>query len=137
MKHSRAKEIALYGLLIALSFTLSYFEHLLPLPVGIPGVKLGLANLVVVAALYLLGAKKAFPVAVVRILLAGLAFGNAFSLLYSLAGGLVSFFVMLLCKRTKLSPVGVSVAGGVSHNLGQMAVAVAVTRTPSSVVSAL
>ncbi len=129
MKQSKAKTAALYGLLIALSFTLSYLEHLLPLPVGIPGVKLGLANLVVVTALYLLGAKKAFPVAVVRILLAGLAFGNAFSLLYSLAGGLLSFFVMLLGKRTKLSPVGVSVAGGVSHNVGQIAVAAAVMRT--------
>ena len=123
MKRIKAKNVALYGLMIALSFTLSYLEHLLPLPVGIPGVKLGLANLVVVTALYIMPAKKAFPIALVRILLAGLTFGNAFSLLYSLAGGLLSFFVMLALKRTKLSVAGVSVAGGVSHNLAQLAVA--------------
>lgn len=129
MKNAKAKNAALYGLLIALSFALSYLEHLLPLPVGIPGVKLGLANLVVVTALYLLPAKKAFPVAAARILLAGLTFGNAFSLLYSLAGGLLSFFVMLLLKRTPLSVTGVSVAGGVSHNIGQLAVAAFVVGT--------
>ena len=123
MKRIKAKNVALYGLMIALSFTLSYLEHLLPLPVGIPGVKLGLANLVVVTALYIMHEKKAFPIALVRILLAGLTFGNAFSLLYSLAGGLLSFFVMLALKRTKLSVAGVSVAGGVSHNLAQLAVA--------------
>lgn len=123
MKQSKAKNVALYGLLIALSFTLSYLEHLLPLPVGIPGVKLGLANLVVVTALYIMPAKKAFPIAAARILLAALTFGNAFSLLYSAAGGLLSFFVMLALKRTKLSVAGVSVAGGVSHNLAQLAVA--------------
>ena len=123
IKPSKAKYAALYGLLIALSFALSWLEHLLPLPVGVPGVKLGLANLVVVTALYILPAKKAFPIAAARILLAGLTFGNAFSLLYSAAGGLLSFFVMLLLKRTKLSVAGVSVAGGVSHNIGQLVVA--------------
>ena len=129
MKQSTAKKIALCGLMIALAFVLSYFESLLPLPVGVPGVKLGLANLAVVAALYLLPPGQALLIAAARILLAGLTFGNAFSLLYSLAGGLLSFLVMLLCKRTPLSVVGVSVAGGVSHNIGQIAVAALAMRT--------
>ena len=123
MKPSKSKYPALCGLMIALSFALSYLEHLLPLPVGVPGVKLGLANLVVVMALYLLPVKQAFFIAAARVLFAGLTFGNAFSLLYSAAGGALSFLAMLLLKRTRLSAAGVSVAGGVSHNIGQLIVA--------------
>ena len=128
-RSERTKTVALIGLMIALSFTLSWLEHFLPLDLGVPGIKPGLANIVVVAALYTLPVQKALPVALVRIMLAGLTFGNAFSLLYSLAGGLLSFSVMLLLKKTRLSPAGVSVAGGVSHNLGQFAVAAAVLKT--------
>lgn len=109
--------------MIALAFTLSYLESLLPFSLGIPGVKLGLANLVVVVSLYTLGEKQAFPIAIIRILLAGFTFGNTYSLIYSLCGGLLSFAVMCLAKRTKLSEAGVSVAGGVSHNIGQIAAA--------------
>ena len=123
MKNSKAKKAALFGLLVALAFVFSYLESLLPFNFGIPGVKLGLANLVVVVALYTMGEKVAFPVAVIRIVLAGLTFGNAYSLAYSLAGGLLSFGVMALAKRTRLSPVGVSMLGGVSHNIGQIIVA--------------
>lgn len=129
MKNNKAKNAALFGMMIALAFTLSYLESLLPFHFGIPGVKLGLANLVVVAALYLKNEKTAFPVAVIRILLAGLTFGNTFSLLYSLCGGLLSFAVMCLAKRTRLSVIGVSTAGGVAHNIGQIAVAAVVMGT--------
>ena len=123
MKKNAAKKTALFGMMVALAFTFSYLESLLPFNFGIPGVKLGLANLVVVVALYVMNEKTALPIAVIRILLAGLTFGNAYSLAYSLAGGLLSFAVMALAKRTKLSVMGVSMLGGVSHNIGQIAVA--------------
>lgn len=123
MKNSKAKNAALFGLMVALAFVFSYLESLLPFSIGIPGVKLGLANLVVVVVLYVSGVKTAMPIALIRIVLAGLTFGNTYSLAYSLAGGLLSFAVMALCKRTKLSVLGVSMLGGVSHNIGQIAVA--------------
>ncbi len=124
-KHTQtaARDLATVGLMIALAFTLSWLESLIPFSFGVPGVKLGLSNLVVVTALYALPLRRSFPVALARILLAGLLFGNGFSLIYSLAGGMLSFGVMLLLKRGAFSPAGVSVAGGVSHNLGQFAAA--------------
>lgn len=109
--------------MIALAFTLSYLESLLPISLGIPGVKLGLANLVTVTAIYLLPPGSAFGIALIRILLAGLTFGNTVTLIYSLCGGLLSFAVMLALRRTQLSPVGVSVVGGICHNAGQLAAA--------------
>lgn len=128
------RKTALYGLSIALAFVFSYLESLLPPIVGIPGVKVGLANLVVLITLYLLRARDALAVSCLRILLVGLTFGSPASMLYSIAGGLVSFGVMVLCCRMdKLSLVGVSIAGGVSHNLAQLAVAAAVLRTPQIV----
>lgn len=123
MKNSKAKNAALFGLMVALAFVFSYVESLLPFHFGIPGVKLGLANLVVLVMLYVSGVKTALPVALIRIVLAGLTFGNTYSLAYSLAGGLLSFAVMALCRRSKLSVLGVSMLGGVSHNIGQIVVA--------------
>ena len=130
MKNKKARAAAVFGLMIALAFTLSYLESLLPLNIGIPGVKLGLANLVVVVALYKLKPTEAFIIALIRIILAGLTFGNTYSLIYSLCGGLLSFAVMLACRRTKLSPVGVSIIGGITHNAGQLAAAAILLGTP-------
>ena len=102
----------------------SYVESLIPFYFGIPGVKLGLTNIVVVLMLYCVGTKEAFAISMLRIVLAGFLFGNLFSILYSLAGGMFSFLVMYLLKRTgKLGVLPVSVAGGMSHNIGQIAVA--------------
>jgi heptaprenyl diphosphate synthase len=129
MKNTKAKRAALFGMMTALAFTLSYLESLIPFSFGIPGVKLGLANLVVVMAVYTMNKGEALAIAVIRILLAGLTFGNAYSLAYSLCGGLLSLGIMLLLKRTKLSVVGVSAAGGVCHNIGQIAVAAFVMST--------
>lgn len=109
--------------MIALAFTLSYLESLLPINIGVPGVKLGLANLVTVVALYKLKPGEAFAIALIRIVLAGLTFGNTYSLVYSLCGGLLSFAVMLLVKKTNLSVIGVSILGGTAHNIGQIAAA--------------
>ena len=115
------RKTAIYGLLVALAFIFSYLESLIPLPVGIPGIRLGLANGVVLVTLYLLRPVDALAVSVLRILLAGLTFGSPVSLLYSLCGGLLIFGVMALCRRwERLSVLGVSMAGGVSHNVGQL-----------------
>ncbi len=127
---SKSKKVATFALCVALAFTLSFLESLVPINVGIPGVKLGLANSVVLAALYLLGKKEALFISAIRILLAGLLFSGAFSLVYSFAGGLLSFAVMALAmKSKKISAVGVSVLGAVVHNVGQIAVAGAVMQT--------
>lgn len=112
------------GVFLALALICSYVESLIPISFGIPGVKLGLTNIVVVLMLYCIGAKEALAVSVCRIMLAGFLFGNLFSILYSLAGGLLSFLIMWAVKRTgKLGILPVSVCGGIFHNIGQLAVA--------------
>lgn len=120
-----------FGALTALAFIFSYLESLIPIPIGIPGVKLGLANLVVVVVLFTLGTRQAAYVSFVRILLAGLTFGSLYSILYSLAGGILSFAGMALSKRFRwLSITGTSILGGVLHNIGQLLIAALVLRTP-------
>ena len=125
----KASKVAQYGLLIALALALSWLESLLP-PLGVPGVKLGLPNLVIVFALYRLGTWDAWQLSVVRVLLASALFGSGVSLAYSAAGAVLSLTVMGLLKKTgKFSPVGVSVAGGVAHNAGQILMAMALLET--------
>lgn len=119
------RRLTISALLVALAMIFSYIEALIPFNFGIPGIKLGLANLVVVVALYLLGAKQAFMISMVRILLVAFTFGSLAALFYSIAGGILSFAVMVLCRKIKgLSVMGISVAGGVSHNIGQIVVAI-------------
>ncbi len=123
-KKSSAQRVALYGVLIALAMVLSYVEMLIPLPVGIPGVKPGLANLVVFLALYTMTAREAFLISMVRILLVSITFGNGSAFLYSMAGGILSFLVMWsFQKKDFLLPAGVSIAGGIAHNVGQLLMA--------------
>ncbi|MDE5670439.1 MAG: Gx transporter family protein [Eubacterium sp.] len=129
MKKNKVQTIALYGLMVALAFVFSYFESLIPFNFGIPGVKLGLANLVVVVALYIMKPAQAFSIALIRILLASMTFGNVYSLAYSLCGGILSFLVMYLVKKTKLSVIGVSMLGGICHNIGQIVVAAIIMET--------
>ena len=122
-----AKTVALMAMMIALAMIFSYVETMIPINFGIPGVKLGLANLVIVAAIYLFGGKQAFLISIVRIFLSGFMFGNLASIMYSLAGGLLSLAAMLLLKKTdKLSILAVSVMGGICHNIGQLIVAMLV-----------
>ena len=126
----KSKRIAYLGLLIALAFVFSYVEFLMPVSIGIPGVKLGLANLVIIVAIYTVGAKDAFTLSMIRIILVALTFGNLATLLYSFAGAMLSFAMMLLAKKTGwLSMKGVSVLGGVSHNLGQIMTAMVLLET--------
>lgn len=121
------KHIAYLGLLLTLALILSYVESLIPIFVSVPGVKLGLANLVVLICLYAYPAKYAFLLSGMRVVLAGLLFGSMFSILYSLAGAFLSLVVMLLAKKLfKLGILGVSILGGVFHNVGQLLVAIAV-----------
>lgn len=130
----KTKKIAYLGLLIALAFVFSYIEFLIPVNIGVPGAKLGLANLVVIVALYTLGERDAFLLSVVRIVLVGFTFANMASMIYSLAGGILSYLAMVIAKRTKLlSMTGVSVLGGVFHNVGQIIVAILVLETASLV----
>lgn len=118
------KKITISALMAALALIFSYIEVIIPFNPGIPGIKLGIANLVIIVALYYLGSKYAFTVNLVRVLIAGLLFTGFFGAAYSLAGALLSFAVMIFLKRTKLfSVVGISMAGGVAHNLGQLFVA--------------
>ncbi len=118
------KRIAYCAMLTALAMIFGYVEALFPFSFGIPGMKLGLANLVIVTALYLLPAYQVFCIQVARIVLISFLFGNMSMMLYSIAGGVLSFFVMYVLKyRTGYSIIGVSVAGGVSHNIGQLLVA--------------
>lgn len=124
------KKTVLLGFLLAISMILAYIESILPFAIGIPGVKLGLPNLVVVLLLYSYGKKEALSVNLLRILLTGFLFGNLYSILYALAGALFSFCVMAIVRKTGIfSIVGVSISGGVSHNIGQILVAMFVVET--------
>ena len=129
MKNEKAKSAALFGVMVALAFTFSYLERLIPFDFGIPGVKLGLANLVVVVALYIMKSQQALAISFVRILLVSLTFGNVYSLAYSLCGGMLSFAIMLAFKKSKLSVIGVSMLGGICHNIGQIIMAAIVMQT--------
>ena len=122
--------VAYFGVFTALALIFSYVETLIPVNLGIPGVKLGLANLIIVVALYKMRLSEAYLLSVVRILLAGFIFGNYFSIIYSLAGGLLSLTVMALLKKWGgFSLQGISIAGGVFHNIGQLIVAAVVVET--------
>ena len=120
----KTKKVAVMGLAIALAMILSFVESQIPSFVAIPGVKMGLANIAVVFVLYKLGWKEAVLISLVRVFLVSLLFGNFASLFYSLAGAVLSLVGMILLKKTGLfSEVAVSVAGGVLHNVGQIAMA--------------
>ena len=126
----KTKDLAAFGLLTALALILSYVESLLPSFVPIPGIKLGLANIAVVFALYRLGGGRAALLSVTRVLLASFLFGNAYTLMYSLTGAALSLLAMIFLQKTgRFTSVGVSLAGAVAHNLGQILVAVLVMGT--------
>ncbi len=121
---SVSRKIALLSIFLALALILSYVEVLIPFSFGIPGIKLGLANALILLALYLMGWREALLLDIARIALSALLFGSVFSFLYSLAGGILSFLVMALLKKTnRLHVITVSICGGVTHNLGQLIIA--------------
>lgn len=121
---------AYFGVFTALALIFSYVETLIPIHFGIPGIKLGLANLLIVIFLYKRNAKEALLLSVMRIILSGFMFANLFSILYSLSGGVLSLVVMAFLKKKEIfSVIGVSIAGGITHNLGQLIVAMLVVET--------
>jgi heptaprenyl diphosphate synthase len=121
----KSVKTAYLGLLLALAVICGYIEALIPVPVPIPGMKLGLANLVIAAVLYLYGPVQAMTVTLLRVLIIGFLFGNMFSIIYSLSGAAVSLIAMALLKRTgAFGIIGVSALGGVMHNVSQVLVAV-------------
>lgn len=126
------KKTVQLGFFLALALILSYVESLIPFSFGIPGIKLGLPNLIVVLLLYWGEghAKEALLVNMLRIVLSGFLFSNLYTILYALAGALISFAVMMAGRRLNcFSMIGVSVLGGVFHNIGQIVVAMLVVET--------
>lgn len=122
--------VAYFGVFTALALIFSYVESLIPINFGIPGVKLGLANLITLIALYKMSVKEAFLISIARVILSGFIFGNLFAILYSLAGGLLSLTIMTWFKRSnKFSIYGISMAGGVFHNVGQLMMAILVVES--------
>lgn len=125
-----AKEVAETAVLTAVAAILSYLESLIPLNFALSGIKLGLANGVVILALYRLGKGRAIAISLVRVVLLGMLFGNVMTLAYSLSGAVLSFLVMVLLQRwDRFSPVGISIAGAVAHNVGQILVAIFLLET--------
>ena len=132
MKKMTTKKTAQLGVYIALAMILSYVESLVPFSFGVPGIKLGLTNVVTVIMMYTYGIPGALGVAVLRAVLSGFMFGNAFSIIYSVAGCVLSFIFMYILKKTNHFAINsVSAAGGVMHNVGQLIVAASVVKTYS------
>lgn len=118
---SPGRRAALYGMLVAAALVCGYLELLVPLPVTVPGVKLGLGNAVVLIALNRLGARAGFYIMLFKVLASALLFANLQMLAFSLAGGLISWAVMsMACRSGIFSTVSVSVLGGIAHNAGQL-----------------
>ena len=126
----KTKRLTLLGLLCALAMILSYFESLIPPIIPVPGIKIGLPNLIIVFVLYKLGTKYAFIVSVLRVFLVSLLFGSVLTLAYSMAGAVLSLLLMALFKKLSIfSETGVSIIGGVSHNAAQIIVACIIMET--------
>lgn len=124
------RRIAQIGVLVSLAMVLSYLESLFPVFLAVPGIRIGLANIAIVFALYHLGFRATLGISVVRVVLSALLFGSVISMSYSLCGALISLAMMAILKRSGLfGTVAVSVVGGVSHNLGQIAVACLILQT--------
>lgn len=128
----KTKRLTVLALSVSLALVLSYLEMLLPpLSSAVPGIKMGLANILILFVLYRFGGKEAATVSAIRLVLAAVLFGSVTTLAYSAAGAILSLSGMLLLRRfSPLSEVGVSVAGGVLHNGGQILVAIALMQTP-------
>ena len=126
-----AKRVALSALFASLALIFSYVEAILPAAPGIPGIKLGIANLVVIIAMYRLDSRYALTINLIRIFLAGFMFSGLYGAIYSLCGCILSFAVMCLLKKSDaFSVVGVSMGGGVAHNIGQLCIAAILVSSP-------
>ncbi|KXB57415.1 MULTISPECIES: Gx transporter family protein [Lachnoanaerobaculum] len=124
------RQITTMGMLVALAMVLGFVETLIPINLGIPGMKLGLANIVVVIALFLFDVKTAVVVSILRIILIAMTFGNMSMMFYSIAGASLSLLSMIAISKIKsFSLISVSIVGGIMHNVGQIICAAFVVRT--------
>jgi len=125
----KTKYVAYLSLLLALSLIFSYVEYLIPIPISVPGIKLGLANCIVLYCIYRIKPSLAFLIGLMRVIIVLFLFGNIYSFLFSLAGFVLSFFAMLLSKRSNIFSIfGVSICGAVFHNVGQVISALLITK---------
>ncbi len=123
---NKAKKVAFLGVLTSVALVLSYLESILP-PIwaAVPGIKVGLPNIVIIFLMYRFGVKEAAIVSFIRIFIVALLFGNVMTLAYSCAGAILSIVLMAICKKINaFSVVGTSIVGGVAHNAGQILVAI-------------
>jgi heptaprenyl diphosphate synthase len=126
----KTKNIVYSGIFIGIAMLAGYIEHTLPINIGIPGVKLGLANAATIIAMSVLGKKEAVLITELRIILTIFLFGKLFAMIFSISGSVLSLIAMILLKKTKkFSNVGISVAGGVMHNIGQITAAAILLHT--------
>ncbi len=126
----KTKRTALLGITITIAIIMSYIESLFPLSFTVPGIKIGLANIVIIFVLYKMSTADAIMVSLIRIMLVSLLFGNVMALAYSIAGSTLSLLLMLVLKKSeKFSIVGVSISGAVMHNIGQILMAVIILET--------
>ncbi|MBC3805159.1 trans-hexaprenyltranstransferase [Acetobacterium fimetarium] len=132
--NSKAYRLVILSLFVSMALILSYVESLIPVPLPIPGAKIGLPNIITLVSLLTLGWPLTLLVVIARVLLAGFMFGGGFSIIYSLAGGLLSLFIMTLIlhfSRNDFSLIIISIFGAIAHNLGQVIVASIVVQTSS------
>ena len=122
----KTRKVALLGVLTSVALVLSYLEVMLPpISTAVPGIKMGLPNIIIIFVLYKFGLKEAVTVSLIRVFIVALLFGNVMTLAYSVAGAVLSLLLMTLMLKTDLfSAIGVSIVGGISHNLGQILVAI-------------
>lgn len=125
----KTKKLTLCAILSALAIVFGYIETLIGTPVMIPGVKWGLGNIVVLLALYKLDKRYAFLIMFIKVITSSALFGSPSVFIYSLCGGALSFFVMVLLKKWNFHIVSVSIGGGISHNIGQLVCASIMMRT--------
>jgi len=124
-----SKKIALFSIYLSLSFIFSYLEALLPISIGVPGIKLGLSNILILIALYQFNLRSTIFLSIIKNVLVSITFGSLSMLLYSLSGGFLSILAMWIGKKLSFSIIGVSVLGAVFHNIGQLLVALLVIQT--------
>ena len=129
-----SEKTAYYGIFAGLAIIMGWVEMMIPIPIPVPGVKLGLANVIVVMAMYYFGNKTALGISIIRIIISGLLFSGFSGFLYSMAGAILSFTVMVIAKNIfKFNIYSVSILGGICHNIGQIVVARLVVKTNLSI----
>ena len=129
---NKNEKLTKMAMLVALAMIFSYIETLIPVPLPIPGIKLGVANMAIIVVMFTIGYSEAVCVDILRVVLTAMMFGNFNSFIFSISGAVLSIVVMGILKKTdKFSEVGISVAGGVMHNVGQIIAAVFIMETPA------